>query len=62
MLSRIPPRSFFSTGAPAHIVDELERLHEVEVASQKRLAAYVDALPKDVSIPACVKEALATLP
>ena len=34
----------------------------MEVASQKRLAAYVRSLPKDVSIPVCVQEALATAP
>ena len=62
LLFRLPCRSFFSIGAPAHIVDELERLHEVEVASQKRLAAYISRLPKDVSIPACVTEALAPPP
>ena len=62
LLLRLPPRSFFSVGAPAHIGDELERLHEVEVASQKRLSAYVQTLPKEVSIPACVTAALAVDP
>ena len=62
LLLRLPPRSFFSIGAPAHIVDELERLHEVEVASQERLNTYVRNLPEDVSIPACVTEALAVAP
>ena len=51
LLLRLPPRSFFSLGAPAHIVEELERLHNVEKASQERLAAYVRSLPSRVSIP-----------
>ena len=62
LLLRLPPRSFFSLGAPAHIVEELERLHKVEVASQERLAAYVRSLPKSVHVPKCVWEALATPP
>ena len=41
LLMRLPPRSLFSIGAPAHIVEELERLHKVELTSQQRLEAYV---------------------
>ena len=62
LLLRLPPRSFFSVGAPAHIVEEHERLHKVEVASQKRLDAYVRNSSQDVSVPACVTEALAVDP
>ena len=44
LLLRLPPRNFFSVGAPAHNVEELELLHEVEVASQKRLSDYIRSL------------------
>ena len=59
---RLPPRRFFSAGAPVHIVEELEQLHQVETASQKRLVSYMASLPNNVQVPACVTAAVGNPP